>query len=743
MQKLKKYKIIAVIFAVIVIPLVYSFFYLDAFWAPYDKLDQLPVAVVNQDNGAAINGENRNLGKEITDKLRDDKNLKWVITSDSEARDGLESKKYYATIYIPSDFSKDISTAGEKDKINGSIEYNVNEKRNYLASQVLSRIILEFKDNISQNISEEISAQLIDQVKGIPDSMEELNDGLNEINDGAGTLFDKTGELIDGQKAFNNGLSDLNSGLKNAASGSDTLAKGAAALGSGANQFSQGLLSGKDKLSALTNGSQAVSTGISAVNDNTKKLSAGANQLSQAAGDLDKGVNSLSQNSQAFSAGLNTYIASVDKATDATLNLAALITRYTAAHPESLNDPNIQAIVKTLQETQAVPDQVKKAGETLSASGKALSDGASQLAAGTSKLNTAIGSVSQGASQLASGTDKLNSSYAQINGGINALAGSINTAAEKSKELASGASAISSGANELASGISAASSGSQKLYDNSGKLYDGEVKLRDGIKQLKDGTSTANEGVSAAIADADKQMDAVNGLDKYISEPITVKETRVNSVPDYGSAFTPYFVSLSLWVGALMMFFAIYLDPDVKFRRLAKNSKGLLRFAGYTLIGIAQAVLLDIVILTALKLDVKNTGLFFLVSIVISLCFTSIMRFLLVQLKDVGKFCAILLLILQLTACGGTFPMELVPGFFNVINPFMPMTYSVNVLKEVISGIDYGFLWGNLAVLGGIAVVFFILNIICSKIRLGKLLADSKDDGDNDTGVSGNVYAEV
>jgi putative membrane protein len=102
------------------------------------------------------------------------------------------------------------------------------------------------------------------------------------------------------------------------------------------------------------------------------------------------------------------------------------------------------------------------------------------------------------------------------------------------------------------------------------------------------------------------------------------------------------------------------------------------------------------------------------------------MEFLIVNLGEVGKFTAIVLLILQLTACGGTFPMELVPGFFNKISPVMPMTYSVNSLKEVISGVDYGFLYSNLAVLAGITIAFFAISALVSRIS-EKMKADIKN----------------
>ncbi len=744
MQKLKKYKIVAVIIAVIIIPLVYSFFYLDAFWDPYSKLDYLPVAVVNQDSGATINGKEKNLGNEILDKLKDDKNLKWVVTDEADAKEGLDNRRYYASIYIPADFSKNISTAGDAEKVKGSLKYSVNEKRNYLASQVLSRVTLEFKDEISKEISREIVGTIVDQIKDLPSSLQELDDGLKKLSSGAGTIHQKTGELLDGQKKFNTGMKSLNDGLQDAAKGASQLALGADNLNSGAQQFYQTLSDGADKVSRLTNGAAQVASGLSAIQDNLAKLNSGTAELSQSTAKLSQGMAAYDNNMQTFAAGLDSYVESVNKAAGAQADMAALIVQYTRAHPEALKDQNIQTILETLQASQSVPQQVKKAGETLNTSGKALAEGASQITQGAAALNSGISTVSSNLNLVSAGTDKINTAYGQINSGVSDVAASIKTASEKSKELYEGTAQLKAGSTDLAAGISKASKGSMQLNGSTEKLYDGEKKLYDGMKELSSGISIAGQGVSDSLLDADSRLNGTDGLKEYISEPVELNEQRINSIPDYGTAFTPYFVSLSLWVGALMMFFAIYLDPDVKFRRLNKNSKGFLRFAGYTLIGIAQALVLDITILNGLHLQVKNTGLFVLVSIIISLAFTSIMRFLLVQLRDVGKFIAILLLILQLTSCAGTFPMELVPDFFNIVNPFMPMTYSVNALKEVISGIDYGYLAQNLIVLGGIALAFLALNLIASKLRLGKILADTKEfDTAGGTDTPDNPCAEM
>ncbi len=728
MQKIKKYKIIAVILAVIIIPLVYSFFYLDAFWDPYSKLEQLPVAVVNLDSGAVVNGRNKNIGKEITDKLRTDKTLKWVVTNDEDATNGLNGRKYYAAVYIPTEFSKNITTADDIEKIKGSLNYSVNEKRNYLASQVLSRVTLEFKDKISKEVTEEILDSLLQQIKELPAGLKELDAGLKQLDNGANTIYTKTGDLVAGQKQFNTALYDLKTGSFSAEEGSLKVLDGAGKLKDGVGLFSDKLKAGAQTMPGLVKGVSDFSQGLGTLNENLAKLSNGTTQLFTSSSLLKSGMEAYDKNLQDFSAGLQNYVESVNKAADAQTGIAALLRQYTTAHPEALNDTSMQSVVKALEALQQTPEKVKSAGAALAASGEKLSAGAWELSQGAVSLSEGVGRFSAGTSQLSEGAAKLDAAHVRITSAISAVSENISSAAVSSKELYEGASQLNAGASRLASGIAKARQGSEQLYAASAKLYDGEEKLYAGMKELTAGISKAQQGVSSSLTGSDGKLDGIDGLKEYIAEPIQLHEQKVNGIPDYGTAFTPYFVSLSLWVGALMMFFAIYLDPDVRFRRLAKNSKGLLRFAGYSLIGVAQAVVLDIAILNGLHLQVKNTWLFIAASIIISLSFTSIMRFLLVQLRDVGKFIAILLLILQLTSCGGTFPMELVPDFFNAINPFMPMTYSVNALKEVISGIDYGYLAQNLLVLGCTGLIFLILNMFVSKFRMGKLLADSKEN---------------
>jgi len=226
--------------------------------------------------------------------------------------------------------------------------------------------------------------------------------------------------------------------------------------------------------------------------------------------------------------------------------------------------------------------------------------------------------------------------------------------------------------------------------------------------------------------DANDQLKVLDGLDKYAKNPVEVSTEPYAPVPNYGTSFAPYFMSLSLWVGGLMIFFGIYLDADSKFKLLSRNAENkVLRTFLYLVIGLFQSVILGMILLFGLNLKVNHVGFFFASCILVSFVFISIIQFLLIFLKDVGKFLSLGFLILQLTSCGGTFPMETVPKIFNDLYPFMPMTYSVGLFKEAISGVgNTSTAWHNVCILLIIWLVFMGASLFFTgfkKVRQGKL----------------------
>ncbi|EYE88721.1 hypothetical protein Q428_06440 [Fervidicella metallireducens AeB] len=259
-------------------------------------------------------------------------------------------------------------------------------------------------------------------------------------------------------------------------------------------------------------------------------------------------------------------------------------------------------------------------------------------------------------------------------------------------------------ANDLINAIPTLSDGVNKLYEGSMKLNDGIVELADGSRELHEKLQDGADELNANLVNTSEEMG------NFISEPVGMDVKPINPVKDYGTGFTPYFIPLSLWVGAIMMFFIITekVDNDIN---ASSASVVLGKFLSYSFIGVLQAVLASIVVLT-LGLKPNNIVLYFVFNIFMSLVFIAIIQSLIFLLGQAGRLLSIVLLILQLTSCAGTFPLEVVPKFFKVLNPFMPFTYCVSALREIISGVNYSVLTKDITILALIMLVFLLISML-------------------------------
>lgn len=926
-----------VIIGVIIIPLLYSFFYLEAFWDPYARLDDVPVAVVNLDKGANINGKNRNIGQEICDNLKEDGSLDFRFVSDKNAKDGVLNQDYYASITIPADFSSNVSTITEDtEKLHSQIVYSANQKKNYLAAQILENAMPTIKETVNSSIDKEIITTLSDKLNSVPDQMGELQDGLQQLFDGSKTLANGTSDLdkgattlkdgsktlsggatqvADGSKTLNNGISTLKTGTAQLKSAVPTLASGVGALNTGAKKLSLGADSLSAGLTTYTNGvasaangagtlstglttytngvataadgASTLSSGLTTYTDGVATAADGAGTLKSGVATYTAGISSAKDGSSTLSAGINTYTAgasklysgstdlyngvkkaskgvstiqssvdeSIDKlnttASDTVLgnleagsksvssstqsavkiieNAQTLIKAYNATNDSmyltqlnsvlnmitsdqltALNQGSQQVNAGTLQliagmkevktNTNDLKDglallqssfgdectentlingayainaglkqltdnnAVLKGGaaqlelglQTLAANNATLNGGVSQLSAGLDTLKANNSTLTGGASQLSAGLDTLKANNSTLTGGASQLSTGLDTLKANNSTLTSGASQVADGAKQLADGTStlnanvptlsngvtkldsgasqlltgsnALYSGAKQVADGSVSLYNGVLslkagtsKLNSGANTLKDGIDTAKDGVDDSVKDTNKQLKALDGLADYAEEPASVKTEFVQPVENYGSAFAPYFMGLSLWVGGLMIFFGIYLDYTKKIKSLTKDGKSFrkkcLAFGG---ISAAQGVALAFIIKFALGIVVNNFAMLIGSCVLVSLCFMLIIQFFIMYTGNVGKFISLLLLILQLTSCAGTFPLETQNGFFQFINKLLPMTYSTQLFKEAISGTAGSWAAKNAAVIAAFTVGFLVLGGIARFIEKSK-----------------------
>lgn len=625
-MKNKKFMKVIIIIAVIIIPVLYSFFYLKAFWDPYGNLHDMNIAIVNLDEG----DNDENLGTELVNKLKDKDTMTITVLNNSdEAQEGLVNQDYYATITIPKNFTKDLNNAENSDRKVTTISYSPNQKNNYLASQIINKVVTTVETELRSEVSKKVVGKLSDKLEEVPDKMGEISDGANQLQDGTSQLQSGLQELNKGTNSLSTNYEKFDSGVDSAYAGSNKLANGLNSLKSGADE-----------------------------------IYSGTSQLAEKTNTLNAGVSS-------YVKGVNQLVSSVNATSTQIQKVGEDLVKYQSGDQRALTEA-IQ-ILQTMQSSSAGSAQLLG---TLQSKGTELEQGVNLLNTKVQTLNSGMFTLKQGISSAKTGNEELQKGL---------------------KELSTNSKTIKEGTKQLSNGSSQALNGSQTLLD---------------------GTNTFKNEINNGIENTQEELKNLNGLDEYTSEPVEVDEQDYAQVDSYGVGFAPYFMSISLWVGALIMLIIFYYDPDDRFKLLGRNAQNKYLRAGlYFVISVAQGIVLGFILKAGLGFGVTNIWLYYGTCILTSIVFFSILQFLVIKLGDVGKFLGILLLVLQLAASGGTFPIETVPKFFQSIYKFMPMNYTIRLIKESLIKVDNGMIAKNACILVGIFIVFMAITLITDYLK--------------------------
>jgi len=616
-------KVLIPIIAVLFIPLLYSGMFLWAFWDPYDHLDDLPVAVVNNDKGATFEGEELHIGDDLVDKLKEKKQFDWHFVSQSEGEKGLKEQRYYMLIEIPEDFSKNATTLQDDHPKKLQLIYKPNEGFNFLSAQIGGTAVERIKTEVAKTLTETYAENMFENVKTLADGLTKASDGAKQLHDGLVEAKDGTNRLYDGMTRIVDGQKQLLEGTKQAEEGTSELV-------SGARDLLEGMKALDARMPLLLQGSEQLSGGTEQLVTSLAEWQQGATQVQAGATQVTSGLEQLVSQ-------LNTLVAQA-------------------------SDP-VQ---------KAVYEQLKQHVEQLSLGSKQVETGVVQLNDGAKALQVGATSLSEGAKRLHEGHVALDSGVNELLAGQQQLVGGMNQLQDGAHRLADGAQQLANGMNELTNGTETLQAGMNQLVDGSGELAD---KLKEGAEKASN--VKANEDVYNMFA-----------------EPVKVKDKKINEVPNYGTGFTPYFLSLGLFVGALLLSIVFPLREPAGVPR-SPFQWFFAKFGVLIGVGVLQALLADSVLLFGLDLQVKSVPLFLLFSVVTSITFLSVIQFLVTVFGDPGRFIGIVILILQLTTSAGTFPLELIPRALQHFNAWLPMTYSVFGFKAVISSGDFAFMWEN------------------------------------------------
>lgn len=352
----------------------------------------------------------------------------------------------------------------------------------------------------------------------------------------------------------------------------------------------------------------------------------------------------------------------------------------------------------------------------------ALTGGAKQLTDGAKSLNSGLKTLNSKSTELVNGSNKLNNGLGLMQGQLPALASGANQLADGSKQLNAGMKELTANSAKLNSGASQLSDGLNTLNGQIPALADGVNKLADGSTQVKDGNKELADKLGEA---SDKLTDVklTNNTAKMIADPTKTKQEKYSYVPNYGHALAPYFMSVSLFVGCLVFNF-VYPIRKIADR---KNSNATQWFMSKLTIGFITSSMMALIIGTVMRmigLEVAQPMNFYMTLLVTAWLFMFMIMFLAMSFDNPGRFIAVLLLVMQLGSSGGVFPMPLISKFYNVLNPFMPMTYSIYSLRQAIStGLGDEFYRNSMLILVILAIVFIILLGISMQILYRKGLA--------------------
>ncbi|MEF3304058.1 YhgE/Pip domain-containing protein, partial [Paenibacillus sp. GYB003] len=432
--------------------------------------------------------------------------------------------------------------------------------------------------------------------------------------------------------------------------------------------------------------------------------------LAEASGQLAAGSGQTEQASGRLADGLGQSAAGAAKLEAGAAQLTQGLEQLAASNAQLAQDAGFQKLLASSKQLAAGLTEAEQAQQQLSDGAKQLHDGAAQLNAGLAAVDGKLKEAQAGARELAAGGQRLASGAATWSAGMTQFGGKLAEAKDGGAALAAGAKQLSAGAAELNDGLASLKANVAPFVDGTMKLENGAQQVAAGLLQLDDGSHELSGKLSDATAKTSGLQPSDSTYDMFAG-PIELDVQKVNEVPNYGTGFAPYFLSLGLYVGALLLTI-VYSVREPAVRPANGWSWFWSKALTLALVGVVQALVADAALLFILDLNVKSVPLFVLFSILTSVSFMMLIQFLVTVLQNPGRFIAIVVLIFQLTSSAGTFPLELIPAWLQHVTPWLPMTYSVAGFKDVISSGDYDAMWHNAAVLGLFAVLFAALTLV-------------------------------
>nr|WP_276510858.1 YhgE/Pip domain-containing protein [Herbiconiux flava] len=618
--------------ALMLVPVLYAGLYLWANNDPYGNLKDVPVALVVEDTGATVDGEQVDYGQQVEDQLLEDESVGWIVTDADTAEQGVRDGTFDFILTLGPDFSTALTSAEGDAPTQAVVELTTNDTNSFLATTIAGQVAEKVRASITEQVGKEAALKLLDGFATVRENLTTAVDGADQLADGTASASDGGQQLASGAGTANIGALQLADGLQQLQAGSAALPDQANQLNDGAQQLSTGL-------QQLQAGSASLPGDTARLNDGAQQVAAGNAQLASTA------------------SGLATEVQ------DAVNQAAAVRSDAEAA---------IAASALTPEQKQALLADIAQIAT-------AVDSGNAQVQA----ANTQIGTLAAGSAQVAAGTQQLADSAPQLSGGIA-------TAASGATQLAAGTQQLADAAPALTNGIASAASGASQLAGGVTQLAQGSLDLAGGLGTLDSGADELRDGLASGLDDVPNQTaDQRETAAQTISDPVAVDSDAVTKASNYGAGMAPFFISLAAWIGIYALFLIV--KPLSRRALTALKRPFTATTAGWAapaLLGAVQMLAVFGIITLALGYQVEHPWGMLGFMVLTSATFATIILALNILLGSVGQFLGLVLMVLQLVTAGGTFPWQTLPGPLQVLHQVLPMSHAVDGIRQLMYGGD-------------------------------------------------------
>ena len=697
--------IFVVVIGITILPALYAWFNIASNWDPYSATGELPFAVCSLDKGFEYKGLKINAGDKVIENLKANSQMGWRFVDEDEAKDGVESGKYYSSIIIPEDFSENLLSITTGKFKQAKFHYYVTEKKNAIAPKITeqgqSAIAEAIDSTYVSTLAQTIAATLNITSEELESDKINLADRLTSALDNAKADIDDAKESIDLLTAT---LDSINTLIKSNQDMLPQIQNTIAGAGVAVSDIKSTIQA------AQTTTQQLTSTIESLISSSESQFSDVSSTLNDIFADVSGDANAVAEkltkvktvNERAIQ--INSDLIAVLERIQTTLGVdcgKAIARLNNANEKQQAIVDNIESICDNIKSTGKVPQNAKADLDSLISQAKSELDGVK------SEYSSIKDSIDKAITSTFGSLDKI-SDFAQS---VDLENGNLNSAFKAGTESVTNLKGVLAELKELL-----------------GKLQTKIDKTITRIGELKN-DKTLESMLLPIIEDP-------QALGEFLSAPVDSDTERIYPIENYGSAMTPFYSSLALWVGGIVLVAVMNVDLMPRDRKkLGKANSTQLFFGRYIIffiIGQVQALIIALGDLFFLKVQCDNPPLFILTCLISSFVYTLFIYSLTITFSVIGKALAVIILVIQIAGSGGTFPIEVLPGPFKVLSPYMPFKYGINALRETVAGVDVSAYLKDVGILLLFIIPALILGLLLRKpcIKIIKFFNEKIESSD-------------